>query len=115
MDAAEAVQHFCVKLCTQLPLDNALFLAMVKEANLLPLDTGDSIRALPTRAEKVDYFLRKNIEPAAEQNLPKLLNVMKNSGVSDLKELADEIQAKLSDGGIEPGMFCKYACIVFYI
>ena len=108
MDAADAVRHFNVELCRQLPLDDALFFGMVNGANLLPLDTGDNIRTLATRAQKVDYFLRNIIEPAAKQNLPKLLDVMINSGVSTLKQLADEIQAMLGEeiqAATEPGMF----------
>ena len=111
MDVActDAVRHFNVELCRQLPLDDALFFGMVNGANLLPLDAGDSIRTLATRAQKVDYFLRRVIEPAAKQNLPKLLDVMINSEVPNLKQLADEIQAMLDEekiqAGTEPGMF----------
>ena len=95
--AAVIVRDFSVKLLQQLPLDDPLFFAMLRGADLLPLNSGDAIRALNTNAEKVDYFLHHIIEPAASQNLPKLLRVMENSEVSILVTLANEIQEKLAE------------------
>ena len=52
-----------------LPLDDSVFIAMARSANLFPLDSGDHINAEPTRAGKVDYFLHV-IEPGADIYLP---------------------------------------------
>ena len=89
----EAIRQFNVELLCQLPLDSDIFFAMAKQADLFPLDTGDSIAAKPTRAKKVSYFLQHVVEPEAEQYLPKLLKVMKESEVANVVKLADDIQA----------------------
>ena len=89
----EAIKQFNVELLNQLPLENDIFFAMAKKADLFPLNTGDSIAAKSTRAEKVSYFLQYVVEPGAEHYLPKLLKVMKESKVVNVVKLADKIQA----------------------
>ena len=104
LSAKEVIKNFNVKLLKQLPLDDDIFFGMAKEANLFPLGTSDGIAAKRTRARKVSYFLQHVIEPAAEEYLPKLLEVMKNyRNAADVMKLADEIQAV-----IEPGMYVHY-------
>ena len=71
---------------------------MARQADLFPLDTGDSITAEPTRAKKVTYFLQHVIEPGAEEFLPILLKVMKDSKVANVVKLADNIQAATGIG-----------------
>ena len=66
---------------------------MARRADLFPLDTYDSTSAQPTRAKKVAYFLQHVVEPGAEEYLPKLLSVMKESKVANLVRLADDIEA----------------------
>jgi len=98
MSAKEAIKDSNVKLLQKLPLDDDIFFAMAKEADLFPLGSGESIAAQPTRAKKVSYFLQYVVEPGAEEYLPKLLIVMKNSGKDDVVKLAGDIQAKLKPG-----------------
>ena len=93
MTAREAIIHFNVELLQQLPLENNIFFAMAKQVALFPLDTSDSIAAMSTRAQKVNYFLQHVVEPGAEEYLPKLLKVMKESGFANVVRLADDIQA----------------------
>ena len=71
---------------------------MVNRADLFPLGTGASIEAKPTKAEKVSYFLQHVIEPGAEEYLPTLLNVMKESKFADTVKVADDIQAATGIG-----------------
>ena len=99
--ATDAVRHFNVDLIKQLPLENNIFFAMAKQADLFPLNTGDSIAAEPTRAKKVSYFLQHVVEPGAEQYLPKLLKVMKDSEVANVVRLADDIQTATGMGTYE--------------
>ena len=96
--AKVAFTKFNVKLLEQLPLDDTTFFAMAKQADLFPLDTGDSIAAEPTRAKKVSYFLQHVVEPGAEEYLPKLLKVMKESKVANVVTLADHIEATMRLG-----------------
>ena len=98
MSAKDAIKQFNVKLLRQLPLENDIFFGMAKQADLFPLDIGDSIAAEPTRAKKVSYFLQHVVEPGAEQYLPKLLKVMKESKAANVVKLADDIQAATGIG-----------------
>ena len=91
--AKDAIKHFNVELLQELPLENDIFLAMTRRADLFPLDTYDSTAAETTRAKKVAYFLQHVVEPGAEEYLPKLLSVMKESKVANLVRLADDIEA----------------------
>lgn len=90
--AGDAIKKFNVKLHRQLPLEDDIFFAMLKQADLLPLDADDSIAAEPTRAKKVAYYLKHVVEPGADQYLPKLLKVMKDSKVANVVQLANDIQ-----------------------
>ena len=91
--AKDAIRKFNVELLQELPLENDIFLAMTRRAGLFPLDTYDSTAAEPTRAKKVAFFLQHVVEPGAEEYLPKLLSVMKESKVANLVRLADDIEA----------------------
>ena len=93
MSARDAITQFNAELVQQLPLENDIFFAMAKQAYLFPLDTGESIAAKSTRAQKVTYFLQHVVEPGAEEYLPKLLKVMKDSKVANVVKLADDIQS----------------------
>ena len=98
ISAKDAIIRFNLEILQQLPLENDIFFAMAKRANLFPLDTGDFIAAEPTRARKVTYFLQHVVEPGAEQYLPKLLEVMKDSKVANVVKLADDIEAATGIG-----------------
>ena len=98
MSATDAIKQFNVKLVQQLPLENDTFFAMAKQAYLFPLDTGDSIAAKSTRAQKVTYFLQTIVEPGAEEYLPKLLKVMTDCKVANVVRLAGDIQAATGIG-----------------
>ena len=93
MTARDAITHFNVELLQQLPLENNIFFAMARQIGLFPLDTSDSIAAMSTRAQKANYLLQHVVEPGAEEYLPKLLKVMKESGFANVVRLADDIQA----------------------
>ena len=105
ISAKVAITKFNVKLLEQLPLDDTTFFAMAKQADLFPLNTGDSIAAEPTRAKKVSYFLQHVVEPGAEEYLPKLLKVMKESKVANVVTLADHIEATMRIGRYTHSMY----------
>ena len=90
--AKDAIRQFSVELLEQLPLEDVKFFALARRGDLFPLNTGDSIAAMSTRAEKVAYFLQHAVEPGAEEYLPKVLSVMKESKVANLVRLADDIK-----------------------
>ena len=96
MATKDVIKKFEVELVEQLPLDNLIFFAKAKGANLFPSDVADNITARNTRADKVSYFLQHVIEPGVEDYLPKLLNVMKGCEFTNVKKLADDIQAAIA-------------------
>ena len=98
ISAKDAVKNFKVELLQELPLDEPLFFAMAERAGLFPLDINKSIKAEKTRAHKVDYFLNHVVEPGADEYLPKLLQVMRESKVVNVMILADDIQAAVGPG-----------------
>ena len=93
LSASEAIQRFYVRLVQEVPLDDAVFYAMAKSAGLFPLDHDDSVKAQKTKADKVTYLLRHVVEPGADHYLPILLKVMKDSGVYNVVNLANDIEA----------------------
>ena len=94
ISSKDAIKKFKKKLLQELPLDNPIFFAMV---DLFPKDIGNMIRAEKSKAHKVDYFLQ-HVESGAEHYLPRLLQLMKESKVANVKKLADDIQAAVSPG-----------------
>ena len=114
MSAKDVITQFNVKLHQQLPLDDDVFYAMAKQANLFPLNTGNAITAESTRAKKVSYFLHNVVEPGAEQYLPKLLKVMKDSEAANVVMLADEIQTATIVGRLSNSYSYNNYVIVIY-
>ena len=110
ISAKDAVQKFKVELLQELPLDEPIFFAMAERTGLFPMGTGKSIRAQGSRAHKVDYFLYHVVEPGADEYLPKLLEVMKESKVANVMSLADNIQAALC-----PGICLSMQCIHMHV
>ena len=94
----DALQKFRVELLQEIPLEDPIFFAMVERAGLFPLDNKESIRAEKTRAHKVGYFLDHVVECGADEYLPKLLKIMRESNLVSLQKLADNIQAALPSG-----------------
>ena len=94
----QALKDYGVDLLKHLPLEDEIFFAMVERAELFPLDTGNNIKAKDTRVKKVSYFLEV-IKPGADIYVPKLLQVMKESGVADVIQLAEKITAVIEKGG----------------
>ena len=93
--AKDVLQQFYVELIQKVPLDDDGFFAIVKTAGLLPLDTGERIKAEKTRAAKVSYLLSHVVEPGAKDYLPILLKAMEDSKVISVVNLAQEIRAAL--------------------
>ena len=98
ISAKDAVQKYKVELLQELPLDEPLFFAMAERDGLFPLGINKSIKTEKTRAHKVDYFLDHVVEPGADEYVPKLLKVMRESEVDNVVRLADRIQAAVGPG-----------------
>ena len=87
---------------TSLPMDDALFLELLRKHDLFPGNLQEQVQAKITKAEKTTWFLDHAIEPALVVDvikpLHKLLTVMSDDEYvkSDLlKDLAAKIQQQL--------------------
>ena len=98
VSAKDVLQQFFPKLIQVLPLENDRFFAIVENAGLLPIDTGDKIKNQRTRSSKVSYLLNHVVKIEAQVYLPILLRAMEDSKVPNVVNLAKEIHAAL--GGI---------------
>ena len=105
----EAYEKYAEKLVRCLPMDDTLFIAKLSNRELLPGDTHDQLKALPTQPAKALYFLNHVIKPALDiddaSSFDDLLSVMDQCGYTHVKKLACKIKSeiiKMSDS--EPGI-----------
>ena len=91
-----------MKLMSSLSMDDAIFLGLLREKNLLPGNLNDKIQAERTKAQKATLFLDKVIDRAIGigefEPLNKLLTVMSDEEYLNdlqLKQLANNIKQKL--------------------
>ena len=91
--AKDVIKEYRVKLLQELSLDDQFF-EMAQSVNLFPSNFGNIYRA-KIKSYGVNYLLRHVVEPRAEEYLPKLLEVMKESQSVNVRKLAYDIQAKL--------------------
>jgi len=73
-------------------MDDAIFIAKLCSASLLPGNLKAEIKSLKTSADKADYFIDMVIFPYDNTNLYKLLKVMEESQYDVVKNLAAEIK-----------------------
>ena len=92
----DALKHFGEHLLKVLPLDSAMFLAQMDkpEFNLLPLSCKAKIKSLPTRSNKVSFFIENVMEPNPDLRLPALLDVMEKCDDIAVQTLSRDIREK---------------------
>ena len=76
MSSEKVLKEYGIKLCKALPMDNPIFLMMLKSHDILPGDTGDKLETQKTKAEKANYYIQHVIKTSADLYLPKLLQAM---------------------------------------
>jgi len=86
------LMHYKDELLQKLPLERETFLMKFAAANLLPEGSGEIIRSINKRKERVSYLLEHVVEPAAEVYLPMLIDVMQTSDDIAVKNLAKNMQ-----------------------
>ena len=104
MDITRKVyESFRMQLLTSLPMDDVIFLGLLREQKLFPTNLKERIQARSTKAQKTELFLDKAIERSLyiddAQPLHNLLTVMSNENCHNcvhLKELASKIKQELS-------------------
>jgi len=87
--------EFSPQLLTTLPMDDAIFIAKLMAARLLPGNLKAVIKSLPTLVDKADHFMDHVILPNISNNHDNflaLMNVMENSDYPSLNKLAEEIK-----------------------
>jgi len=99
VSTSEVFQHFYAKLVKTLPMDDAIFIAELFSAKLLPGDVKDQVKAMSTQADKATHFLDHVIQPSVTSSVGghfnDLIKVMEDSEYDSVKELAEMIRCKL--------------------
>lgn len=76
-------------------MDDAIFIAKLVAANLLPGNLKAEVKSLPTSADKADYFLDRMIYPNLNNdnsNLCTLLALMEKNKNIAVKNVAAEVK-----------------------
>lgn len=90
-------------------MDDALFIAELFSANLLPGDMKDQVKAMSTQADKATHFLDHVILPSVKNDIGSsfddLIKVMEDGEYNSVKELAKQIRFSLGNrpGNVETG------------
>jgi len=99
MSTSEVFRDFYAKLVKTLPMDDAVFIAELFSANLLPDDVKDRVQSMSTQADKTIYLLDHMIQPSVMSGVGRsfddLIKVMENSEYNGVKELAKLISCRL--------------------
>ncbi|XP_065898529.1 NACHT, LRR and PYD domains-containing protein 3-like isoform X2 [Dysidea avara] len=99
VSTSKVFQLFYAKLVKTLPMDDAVFIAELFSANLLPGDVKDFVESKPSRAIKASYFLdhmiKLSVMTGAGRSFDDLIKVMENSEYDSVKELAELIRCRL--------------------
>ena len=92
-------KKYITELIRSLPMDDALFMAMLSDQGLLPGNMKSQINAQATQVDKASYFIEHMIKPYLGINdtgcLEDLLAVMKKSGYRPVQHLARKITSEL--------------------
>ena len=105
----EVYKKYSEKLGKCLPMDDCLFIIELFAHKLLPRDTENQLKALPTQAAKALHFLNYVIKPALDvddtSSFDNLLSVMEHCSYVHVKNLACEIKSEINKASnIGPGM-----------
>ena len=95
----QVFDEYTAKLINCLPMDDSLFISSLSTHHLLPGDTENKLKALPTQADKASYFLCHVIKPALDiddtSNFDNLLSVMEKCGYAHVNKLTHDINSKI--------------------
>ena len=76
MSSEKVFKKYCIKLCKALPMDDPIFLIMLRNHDILPGDSRDKLETQKTKAEKADYYIQHVTKTSPDLHLPKLLQAM---------------------------------------
>ena len=91
MSLEKVFEKYGIKFCKALPMDDSIFLLMLKSHDILPGDTRDKLESQKTKAEKADYYIQQVIKTSPDLYLPKLLQAMEQY----YKECNDDVLQEL--------------------
>ena len=101
MSTSKVFQRFYAKLVKTLPMDDALFIAELFSANLLPGNIKNQVKSMNTKADKATHFLDHVIQPSVASGVGKsfddLIEIMADSEYDGVKELAKLIRCRLKE------------------
>ena len=111
-------EEFRMKLLTSLPMNDSIFIGLLRKQDLFPGDLEEQVQIRGTKAEKTDWFLNHAIERSLCVNIMKplhnLLTVMSDNQYlnnKSLSELAAKVKQQLD---IESSLMSSCECIRMY-
>ena len=90
MSSEKVLKEYGFKLCKALPMDDPIFLIMLKSHDILPGNSRDKLETQKTKAEKADYYIQHVIK-TSDFFIPKLLQAMEQY----YKEYNDDVLQEL--------------------
>jgi len=89
------IVKYSPQLLETLPMDDAIFIAKLRSAGLLPGNLKAELKSLKTSADKADYFLDCVILPnisVTQTNFHKFIKVMEECSYDAVSTLARDIK-----------------------
>ena len=108
MTHKEVYNRYSENLIKCLPMNDTLFIAKLSTYKLIPGDTSDQLKVLPTKAAKASYFLDNVIKPALDiddtSSFDDLLSAMEQCDYVYVEKLSSKIKSEIDKANdIEPG------------
>ena len=99
MSTSKVFKDFYAKLVKTLPMDDAVFIAELVSADLLPCNAKNQVKSMSTRADKATHLLDHVIEPSVKtgvgRSFDNLIKVMEDSEYDSVKQVAGMIRCRL--------------------
>ena len=102
---SQVFKDYQAQLVQTLPMDDAIFQALLFKNNFFSGDKNATLNAKPTKADKALYFLNNIIGCDADSCFETLLNVMEVFGDS-VAALAQEIKEKIGLKSCQGALYC---------
>ena len=108
---AETLKEYQVRLLSSLPMDDAIFVAMLDKNSFFVGNHKATMQSKETKVDKASYFLDYIIERHIDAYFVRLLNVMEVYG-GDEQSLAREIKEKLGISKYAYTVLCMLLCTI---
>ena len=111
---SQLFKDYQVQLLQTLPMNDAIFKALLIQNNFFSGDQNATLNAQLTEAKKASYFLDSIIGRDVDRYFETLLNVMEVFG-DPVAALAREIKEKIGLKSCKGALYCMLMCCTFSV